>query len=168
GIPVNMPEGVSYSGIFGGTGAAQPAVSSSMFRTASAAPSGYGGGGGAQHLNGAVARTEAEECCDMANEYIPVYSATLGGVSDYLGARPSEFRSVILELITELNANGDILSPGEIEFEVTVNSAGVITRIRIIEDSVGVDVVTDVIENFLIGETIQGASAGTSTVTIAV
>ncbi len=169
GIPVNMPEGVSYSGIFGGGVVAQSGSSSTMFRTASPAPVGYSGGGGAQHLNGAVAVTEAEECCDeIAYEYIPVCSATLGGISDYLDARPSVFRSVILDLINELNSDSDILAAGEIEFEVTVNSSGVITRIRIKEDSVGIDEVADTVENFLLGETIQGASVGTSTVTITI
>ncbi len=169
GIPVNMPEGVSYSGIFGGSAVGQSGASSSMFRTASPAPVGYSGGGRAQHLNGAVANMEAEECCDeIAYEYIPVYSATLGGISDYLDARPSVFRSVILDLINELNSNSDILAAGEIEFEVTVNSSGVITRIRIKEDSAGIDEIAETVENFLLGETIQGASVGTSTVTITI
>ncbi|MCK5840840.1 MAG: VWA domain-containing protein [Candidatus Sabulitectum sp.] len=168
GIPVNMPEGVSYSGIFGSPGVVQSGSSSTMFRTASPSPVGYGGGGGAQHLNGAVS-TEREECCDeIASEYIPSYSATLGGISDYLDARPSVFRSVILDLITELNANGDVLAPGEVVFEITVDSSGVITRIRIREDTVEIDEVAETVENFLLGETIQGAAVGTSTVTITI
>lgn len=167
GIPVNMPEGVSYSGIFGG--AAQTSSSTSMYRSRVSAPAVYGSGvaGGGSQMNGLALSGEVEECCDeIAFEYIPVYSATLGGVSDYLGARPSEFRSVILDLISELNANSDILGPGEIRIEITVNSSGIITRIRIIEDTVEIDEVAEIVENFLLGETIQGASTGTSTVTI--
>ncbi len=169
GIPVNMPEGVSYSGIFGGTGVAQSGASSTMFRTASPAPVGYAGGGGVQNMNRVEVSLEAEECCDeIAYEYIPSYSATLGGISDYLDARPSVFRSVILDLITELNANGDVLTPGEIVFEITVDSSGVITRIRIREDTVEIGEVAETVENFLLGETIQGAAVGTSTVTITI
>ena len=169
GIPVNMPEGVSYSGIFGGTGVAQSGASSTMFRTASPAPVGYAGGGGVQNMNRVEVSLEAEECCDeIAYEYIPSYSATLGGISDYLDARPSVFRSVILDLITELNANGDVLTPGEIVFEITVDSSGVITRIRIREDTVEIGEVAETVENFLLGETIQRAAVGTSTVTITI
>ncbi|MCK5036112.1 MAG: VWA domain-containing protein [Candidatus Sabulitectum sp.] len=169
GIPVNMPEGVSYSGIFGGTGVAQSGASSTMFRTASPAPVGYAGGGGVQNMNRVEVSLEAEECCDeIAYEDIPSYSATLGGISDYLDARPSVFRSVILDLITELNANGDVLTPGEIVFEITVDSSGVITRIRIREDTVEIGEVAETVENLLLGETIQGAAVGTSTVTITI
>ena len=169
GIPVNMPEGVSYSGIFGGSGVAQSGASYSLSRaTSSPSVVGFANGSGGGNLRVELCE-EAEECYDMvASEYIPAYTATLGGISDYLDARPSVFRSVILDLITELNANGDILSPGEIEFEVTVNSSGVITRIRIREDSVEIDEVAETVENFLLGETIEGASAGTSTVTITI
>ncbi|MCK5131949.1 MAG: VWA domain-containing protein [Candidatus Sabulitectum sp.] len=168
GIPVNMPEGVSYTGIFGGI-AAQTSSSTSMYRSIAPAPAAYGSGtaGGGSLMNGFAVSGEVQECCDQtAYEHIPVYSATLGGVSDYLGARPSQFRSVILELIDELNADSDILGPGEIRIEITVNSSGVITGIRIMEDTVEIDEVAEIVENFLLGETIQGASTGTSTVTI--
>lgn len=169
GIPVNMPEGVSYYGIFGH--APQPSVSQAMFRT-SAGVSRGGSGGIVGGISGSQTESicceEMMDCGDAAYAYDPVYSAALGSVSDYLGARPSEFRSVILDLINELNANSDILGPGEIEIEITLNSSGVITRVRIREDTVEIDEVTEIIENFLLGETIQGASAGTSTVTITI
>lgn len=171
GIPVNMPEGVSYSGIFGGSAVGQSGASSSMFRTVAASPSPamYGGSGGVQNMNRLETSLDAEECCeDIAYEYIPSYFATLGGISDYLGARPSVFRSVILDLINELNSNSDILVAGEIEFEITVDSSGVITRIRIREDTVEIDEVSETVENFLLGETVEGASTGTSTVTITI
>ena len=168
GIPVNMPEGVSYTGIFGGSvGQMGSSSSSTMNRSIATSPSVYpsGGSGGVQ-MNMSSGYSEAQECEDICIEYIPVYTAALGSISDYLSARPSVFRSVLLELINELNANSDILGPGEIEIDITVNSSGVITRISIQEDTVEIDEVSEIVENFLVGETIEGASAGRSTVTI--
>jgi hypothetical protein len=70
--------------------------------------------------------------------------------------------------VNELNADSSILGPGEIQIELTVNGSGEITRIRFKVDTVGIAEVTEMIENFLLGKTIPGASAGTSTVTIVI
>ncbi|MCP4646500.1 MAG: hypothetical protein GY852_02040 [bacterium] len=113
-----------------------------------------------------IACEELAECEDSGFEYIPVYMASLGSISDYRGARPSEFRSVMLELIEELNANSDILVPGEIKFEIALNNSGVVIGIRMLEDTVEVEAVEEIVENFLMGKTIAGASIGTSTVSI--
>jgi Ca-activated chloride channel family protein len=159
GIPVNMPEGVSYTGVFGGT--AQPMQSQST----STAPAGYGSGGVSR--NSAESARDMEDIC-VAPYYPPSYSASFSGASDYLDARPSEFRSVFLDLVNELNADSSILGSGEIQIELTVNGSGEITRIRFKVDTVGIAEVTEMIENFLLGKTIPGASAGTSTVTIVI
>ncbi|MCD4708053.1 MAG: hypothetical protein K8S62_09985, partial [Candidatus Sabulitectum sp.] len=168
GIPVNMPEGVSYNGIFGHYG--QPGVSQTMFRTAVSPTSGNGRGfAGAGGQMETLCCEEIMDCGEAEYAYDnPVYFAVLGSVSDYLGARPSEFRSVIIDLINELNANSDILGPGEIEIEIAVDTSGVITRVRINEDTVEINEVTEIIENFLLGKTISGASVGTSTITIVI
>jgi Ca-activated chloride channel family protein len=164
GIPVNMPEGVSYSGVFGSSAAAPPV----LYRSVASSPAGTGGGAG---FNGGVQGAMlVEERIDMEAEYeySPVFTASLVSISDYLGARPSSFRQVVLALIAELNENSDVLAEGSITFEITVNSSGVITRIRVGEDTVEVDEVTEIVENFLVGETIEGAASGTSTVVITI
>ncbi len=174
GIPVNMPEGVSYDGIFGNTLHAASSTTGTLYRTSSApVSSGYGGmGGGA---SGACIQSpmmvpceelDTEYCEDSAIAYIEIYYATLSSISDYLGARPSEFRTVVLDMINELNSAGIALAQGEIKFEIEVNSSGLITGITVIEDTVNVDEVIELIENHLVGKTIDGASRGTSSVTI--
>ena len=159
GIPVNMPEGVSYSGVFGSPVATSPA----MYRSASSHTTATGGGG---FSNIVESEQAAEECFDY--EYQPVLIASLSSISDYLGARPSSFRQVVIALLGELNGNSDILASGSIIFEITVNSSGEITRVRITEDTVEVEEVAEIVENFLIGETIEGATEGISTVVITI
>jgi Ca-activated chloride channel family protein len=162
-IPVNMPEGVSYSGVLGSPVPTSPA----MYRSTASHTTATGGGG----FSNTVQREQAaEECSDMVSDYEcrTVLIASLSSISDYLGARPSVFRQVVIALLGELNGNSDILACGSIVFEINVNSSGVITRIRITKDTVVIDGVTEIIENFLIGRTIEGAVGGTSTVVITI
>lgn len=164
GIPVNMPEGVSYDGIFGNTG--QQAYSRSV--GSSPVPSFAQGaaGSGGYPVNATLVCCEAEEIDDSAYNYEPVYKASLGGISGYLGARPSEFREIILEAIDALNESGEILEPGVIRLILTLNGNGVITSVEVDEDTVEVDEITEILERVLTGETVPGASAGRVTVTV--
>ncbi len=167
GIPVNMPEGVSYTGIFGGA-VHQSYGEGMVSRSIAPAPAGYGGGGSGISMNATVTCCEEAELLDSDDYYYnePVYVASLGGISDYLGARPSEFREVILEAIDTLNENGDILEPGTIRLVLTLDGSGTITAVTVEEDTVEMDEVTELLEDLLTGASIAGASAGRTTVTI--
>ncbi len=174
GIPVNMPEGVSYDGIFG-TNARTTSGSTGVFHgnmpaPASTASFAGGAGGSVGYIQStemaACEELEAEDSEDCSIAYTQVYYATLTSISDYLGARPSVFRTLVLEMLVGLNSEGIIFASGEIEFEIEVNSAGLITGIDVIEDTVESDVIVEFIEDYLVGETIDGASRGTSTIVI--
>jgi len=166
GIPLNMPEGVSYSGVFG-TSCMQASYGGSLART-TAAPSstGFNGGGGFAAGNMSVACEELD--VDDSSYYQPVYRATLSGVSDYLGARPSEFREVILEAVDALNETPEILQPGLIRLEITLNGSGSVTRVEVDEDTVEVNEIIEILTRILMGKTITGASAGRVMVTISI
>ena len=159
GIPVNMPEGVSYSGVFGTT-----STSTSMNRSHAAAPtSGYSGGGG---VSQGLAFSEDEECDDIAYEMIYYYSVSLSTISDYCDARPSTFRSVIIELVDELNSNSQFEYPGTIEFKVTIDTSGTITAISVTENTSGIEDIEELIEEILLNKTIAGATSGRSVITL--
>jgi hypothetical protein len=119
-------------------------------------------------MNATVACSEEAELLDSDDYYYnePVYVASLGGISDYLGARPSEFREVILDAVDALNENGDILEPGTIRLVLTLDGSGTITAVTVEDDTVEVDEVTELLEDLLTGASIAGASAGRTTVTI--
>lgn len=167
GIPVNMPEGVSYDGIFGTTS------HQSMARTSVAAPAVTMNGGSVGSGGGfAVSGDAVTECCeeleDSAAYWEPVYLASLGGISDYLGARPSEFRAVVMDAVDQLNESSDILEPGTVKLELTVNGNGEITGVDVDENTTGVDEIVEILERVLMGATISGASAGRTVVTISI
>lgn len=165
GIPVNMPEGVSYEGIFGT--ASQQAYGGSLARSIASSPVSTVGGGGYSAGNMSVLECCEAELDDSADYYYqPVYTASLGGISDYLGARPSEFREIILTAIDALNENSDLLEPGMIRLELTIDSSGVITAVDVDEDTVEVEDLIDILQRILTGKTVPGASAGRVMVTV--
>lgn len=171
GIPVNMPEGVSYDGIFGTSH--QSSYSGGMART-SAAPaltltnSSVGGGGSGYVSSGELLAESCEEEMDDSAYWEPVYTASLGGISDYLGARPSEFRDVVMDAVDALNETPDILEPGTIRLEITVNGNGVITGVDLEENTTGVDEIVQILERILMGSIVSGASAGRTVVTVTI
>ncbi len=155
-----MPEGVSYEGVFGYSG--QQSYGGSVSRSIAAAPSvSYGAGGGGLTASYAM----EEECDDMAS-YSPVHAASLAGISEYLGARPSEFRAVVLEAVEALNQQPEILEPGTIELILTLDGGGRITAVTVEEDTVEVEELIETIRSALMGKSIPDASAGRVTVTI--
>ena len=164
GIPVNMPEGVRYEGIFGTSLQQSYGNTASRCIAPSTAPVGLNGGYAG---DATLAYSECEEMDDSADYYYePVYTATLGGISDYLGARPSEFRELMLQAIDALNERSEILEPGMIRLILTLDGNGVITSVEVDEDTVEIEEITDILEGFLTGKTVTGASAGRVTVTV--
>lgn len=155
-IPVNMPEGITYEGIYG---------PSPQYHSRTIAPSVAYNGAATGMGRGGLTMTAMEEVyLDVV--YAPSHAATLGGVSDYLGVRPTEFRAVILEALDRLNENPETLQPGTIRLRLSVNAVGRITSVDVDEDTVAVSEVTNLLKRLLMNKTIPGASPGTVTVTI--
>ena len=138
-VPVNMPEGVSYEGVFGSehnrSGAVYAPSGGTMARSLSAAPStaqgtlGYGG---------LVACEESDEMSldyydgDYETQWIAVVSHV--SASPTLGLLPSVVRSAAREMVDELEAvyteyledieDADDWPTGNVVFQVTVNASG--------------------------------------------
>ncbi|MBD3278362.1 MAG: TonB family protein, partial [Candidatus Aegiribacteria sp.] len=144
-VPVNMPEGVSYDGVFGetemqATGASTPR---SSVRYSSPAPAqglaGYGGGGASMSV------ADAEEVdADYYYEATEVeWTADVSHVSasPTLGLLPSEVRSAARELTDQLEEvyqsfvasieDAEEWPIGTVTFEVTVNSSGAVTDVSV-------------------------------------
>lgn len=148
-VPVNMPEGVSYEGVFGsehqasgtmyslgGAGAYRSVASPSVNQTAS----GYGS-------SGLVA---CEECCDSfdggyyyGDGYDTQWIAVVNHVSasPTLGLLPSVVRAAAREMAGDLEQvyqafvddieDADEWPVGTVTFEVSVNSAGNVTSVSV-------------------------------------
>ena len=144
-VPVNMPDGVSYDGVFGeeGTVATSAVHSRSNVRYSSPAPAqglaGYGSGGAAM---------EFEESADVSDDYYyeapeVEWTADVSHVSasPTLGLLPSEVRSAARELTDQLEEAyrifaGSVDDPedwpiGTVTFEVTINSSGAVTDVSV-------------------------------------
>ncbi len=159
-IPVNMPEGVSYEGIFG---YAEQQPQGNVSRSLVAPSVSYGSGAG-----GLTASYDMAEECEDDVYYTPVHAASLAGISEYLGARPSEFRAVVLEAVEALNQQSGILEPGTIELILTLDGGGRITSVTVEEDTIEVEEIIETLRSALMGKSIPGASAGRVTVTISI
>ena len=150
-IPVNMPDGVSYEGVFGTDGETGAHMSqvASMNRCVAAAPSsvsglvGYGGG-----ASGAV--FEAEECSDemIDGDYYGSYTETawfgdvnLVSASPTLGLLPSEVRSAVRGMLGEMTEvyqayldeieNADEWPTKTVIFAVSISASGEVTNVTV-------------------------------------
>ena len=126
------------------------------------------GGGSGYVSSGELLSESCDQEMDDSAYWEPVYTASLGGISDYLDARPSEFRDVVMDAVDALNETPDILEPGTIKLEITVNGNGVITGVDVQENTTGVDEIVEILEGILMGSTVSGASAGRTVVTVTV
>jgi Ca-activated chloride channel family protein len=151
-VPVNMPEGVSYQGVFGegdisaftngGGGGSMGTMSRSFVQPSTAAPSGALGG---------YAVCE-QECLDDA--YIGDYSysytadAVLLTAGPYLGLRASEVRSAVREVLDGIreayssfasgNTDEDGTFPaGVMVLSLEVDAGGRVTDVTLVSDGVG-------------------------------
>lgn len=146
-VPVNMPDGVSYDGIFGSdTEGDMTGMHYSRSLNGSAAPStGYGLGGA---TGGAMA--VQEECCEdfdggyySSTEFEAQWftDVTHVSVAPTLGLLPSVVRSAARELVADLNEvyqnfvdsldEDDEWPTGMVTFNVTVDSSGSVTSVSI-------------------------------------
>ena len=144
-VPVNMPDGVSYEGIFGSNSEGDMSgmhYSSSLNR--SIAPSTSYGLGGAQTM------VTQEECCEdfdggyySSNEFEAQWFTDVRhiSVSPTLGLLPSVVRSAARELVADLNEmyqdfvdsldDDDDWPVGTVTFNVTVDDSGNVTSVSI-------------------------------------
>lgn len=155
-VPVNMPQGVSYEGVFGeGDGGgggyfasqSQMAAPSTMMRS-------YGAVSGTSSYAPGVA-TEME-CCDAAvdgdyqYQYNPSASVAMVTASPYLGLRASEVRSALRECVDEMQASyaefaeetrldDGTFATGSITFSIEFDATGRASDVSLVSDGVGSD-----------------------------
>jgi len=172
-VPVNMPDGVSYDGIFG-TDSETGTMHSSRTINRMVAPSSNSNLRGA---GGVVTMDACEECLSEGDYY---YGGELEmqlfadvshiSVSPTLGLLPSVVRSAARELITGLTEAyqdfvdgidaADDWPTGTVTFNVTVNSAGNVTSVSIADsglDSELDDDLCEILEGFSIPAPPDGA-----------
>ena len=146
-VPVNMPDGVSYDGIFGTAGETGAMHSGGTFNRM-VAPSTSLGLRGAGGVGTVVAQ---EECCDCLTDGDYYYGesfeeswftdVTHVSVSPTLGLLPSVVRSAARELVADLNEvyqdfvdsrdDDDEWPTGMVTFNVTVDGSGNITSVSV-------------------------------------
>jgi len=147
-VPVNMPEGVSYEGVFGDDGAT------------GATYGGTGGGGLSSAAYRACAQSpvapsgvvaSCEETIDQYGGYANSYEYTphvvMISAAPYLGLRPSEVREAFRDLgdavlseyqdFAERNKGDDNSFPtGSISLAVDFDSNGRVTRVEVVTDGI--------------------------------
>ncbi|NLP04997.1 VWA domain-containing protein [Candidatus Fermentibacteria bacterium] len=149
-VPVNMPEGVSYEGVFGeDTGAIYG--SAGLGRTRSSVQSipspASGAGGGAYY---GVAECEQMSIISADGDYCyggwePTPSVTMSSAAPYLGLRASVVRGAFRELTDEIqavyeewaetNSDGNGGFPtGSMVFAVEFDAGGRVTDVTVVED----------------------------------
>ena len=169
-VPVNMPDGVSYEGVFGETGSAATGalVSRSNVRYSSPAPSqGLSGGAGAVHQE--YEETDADYYYD-APEVEWAAAVSHVSASPTLGLLPSQVRSAARELTDQLEeAYQDFVDSiedaedwpiGTVTFEVSVNSSGSVTDVSVSGSGLDPDLddeLCSVLEGFSIPAPSDGA-----------
>ncbi len=147
-VPVNMPQGVSYQGVFGSSGEGAGLTGAvRMSRTPSAAP--VGSGGYSQSVSAdRVAMEEAEYYDGYGYGYEPPeatlesVSASLVAATPTLGLLPSEMRAAVRSLLDELEeAYYDYLAscsePGEypagrVVFELVMTDEGTVEQASVV------------------------------------
>ncbi|NOQ22014.1 MAG: TonB family protein [Candidatus Aegiribacteria sp.] len=145
-VPVNMPEGVSYEGIFGSVGDTRGMHYSRNVNSPTSSSSALGLGG----YSGSGTMAAQEECCEdigggylYSDEFETQWLADVShiSVSPTLGLLASVVRSAARELVIDLTEvyqdfvdsmdNDDEWPTGAVTFNVTVDSSGNVTSVSI-------------------------------------
>jgi Ca-activated chloride channel family protein len=141
-VPVNMPQGVSYEGVFGGSAA------TGVVRTRTAAPAAAYGGGGTGLANQSIALEECAEPEDGAyyshdRDEAPEptgLSLSLGWANPTLGILPSSLREALREALEDAETDmsdaaaelaGDL--PGSVVLSLSVSASGSVTGVSVDE-----------------------------------
>ncbi len=161
-IPLHMPEGVSYQGVFGTRAPCRGGVCGYYSMNG-------GPGGAVMNPVPLEQRFATEEWPSYEQEgAAPV--VRLVAADDPLGARPSLFRSLMIELARELQAFLERKTgvSGALVLELTLDSFGRITGVAVLENTTGIPRLARESGDFLVGRTLDGAGAGTTRVEFAV
>ena len=178
-VPVEMPEGVSYEGVFGSV--------SEYDRLEYSQNRGLGGGAHYRSTSGVAAPGSSsplmvtQECCDeeISGEWNGSYGyygaspdVNLVSVNPTLGLLPSVVRSAVRAMLDEIliayaefadeyMQDEEEFPTGTIEFVLKVSSSGDLTEVRVVEDGVGSSSfavkVTDVLENISLPSPPEGS-----------
>ncbi len=157
-VPVNMPVGVSYQGVFGQVASSPSPVG------------GYAMNGGSSGASMSRVATECEAGED-AYDYSAVYAAprpviSLFSVGDNLGARPSVVRGLMIELVGELQPLLDAEEgiTGTLTLEITLDPEGRVTAVEVAENTTGLRTLGQRAVQWLAGRSVAGGGPGTMTV----
>ncbi len=149
-VPVNMPDGVSYDGVFGEDEGAiynYGAVGRSR-ASAQSMPSVSSGWGGGGYAGTAACEQMADLCVDGDYSYgawVPTPLVTMSSAAPYLGLRASEVRGAFRDLTDEVQAayeewaeansdeNGSFKT-GSIVFAVEFDAGGRVTEVTVVDD----------------------------------
>lgn len=149
-VPVNMPQGVSYEGVFGQGGSAE-----AQYRMTAPSPvmRSYGVvGGSTGNAPGEMAQVE---CCVVLADgdwygCSPSPSVVMVSASPYLGLRASEVRSALRECIDEMlasytelvedsRADDGTFATGSITLSIEFDGTGRAVGVSVVSDEVGSD-----------------------------
>jgi Ca-activated chloride channel homolog len=181
-VPVNMPQGVSYEGVFGGDAGAL---------YAGGAGRGSGGGfaamptttAGAYRMSAqsAVGTVACEEMCDYdvsgGYSYVPTPYVAMTSAAPYLGLLPSQVRSAFRELtddvqeaydeFAERNTSEDETFPtGTIVFAVEVSASGAVTDVTVVSDELSSSAFARVVAALLGTAVLPAPPGGAGTVNV--
>jgi hypothetical protein len=148
-VPVNMPQGVSYDGVFGGDEGAVYAAGG-LGRGAGGGYAAMPATSGAYRMSAqsAVGTVACEEMCDYDASYytyVPTPHVAMTSAAPYLGLLPSQVRSAFRDLTDEIQgayeefaerntADDDTFPTGTIVFAVEVSASGAVTDVSVVSD----------------------------------
>jgi len=172
-VPVNMPEGVSYEGVFGTEGdRGEIRYSSNRSFSGTMQSPAVGSSGG-----GYVSLEECEDICDSDYSYEYEQTAWFGSVSlvsasPTLGLLPSVVRSALRELLADMTEvyqsyldeidDPDLWPTGVFTFSIEVDSNGNVTTVSVIGSGLERDVddnLCEVLEGLSIPAPPEGAGS---------
>ena len=173
-VPVNMPDGVSYEGVFGGERpeAIYNSSGSSLNRTAQAPVSTAGAGGYASF----------DACEEISADYYTEYeqpawfgTVTLVSASPTLGLLPSVVRSAVRELLEDMTEvyqsyldeidDPDQWPAGMVTFSIEIDDSGNVTGVSLLGSGLDSDV-DDNLSEVLEGLHIQAPPDGAGSIQV--
>ncbi|MCK5063729.1 MAG: VWA domain-containing protein, partial [Candidatus Fermentibacteraceae bacterium] len=147
-VPVNMPDGVSYEGVFGTERVESMHYNRSLSRTSQSAPTVGLGAGGYVSYDACEESIEGDYYYEQETPWFG--SVRLVSASPTLGLLPSVVRSAVRELLADLTEvyqsyldgieDADDWPDGVVTFSIEVDSNGNITAVSLIGGGLDVDV----------------------------
>jgi hypothetical protein len=184
-VPVNMPDGVSYQGVFGSEGESSGAIYS-MNRSLASPGVAYGAVGGSFAQS-----TTCDACCEEIDYDGGWYdtgeddsawwgtpSVRLVSASPHLGLLASEIRAAVRQVLDLVQAEfeaaldsieqGDDLPVGTIVFSVSFRSDGTVSGVQVASNGTGDDDLAEDIGRILESVVIPAPPDGAGTVSVSI